>query len=1006
MDVFGTVGTAVSLLEACGKLVIALNRYINEVKLAKGKAEGLKEQVLGVQDVLTRIKQVYDEAQTQAEQFSAQGHSSQGLWFTEIANDMKKNQRVEDIINHCDTTFKDVLELLERSLGPMEPTSSPLNPDPQTHSAQLGDQKTPFWRVWKAYLQWPFQKKEVETLIGEIRQYVQGLNDLHRTYQEFANRRTQATEEILAYTKKKEQEDEQRRIEEDRRHIEEEQRREKDAEQRRQEEEKRRREDEQRHREEEERRREDEQRRRDKEQQEKLSAMVGKLGDPLASEHLSRHTMWCDKRTKGTCQWIIEDQAFRKWKDGAGGGCLWLYGGPGTGKTFLASAVIEELKKSGPVLFVYCDSKCTTARAVLELLAAQSLRQIGKRSTASAGWRLRPAVNFDFSEEFSALEHKDSYSLDDIPELITKVIKIFEAPFIVVDALDECPDRPETSRLIHTLLPLAKSGLNVFLTSREERSFFDWMKDIPENARIRLRNQNAPDIQLHITHTIDGSVSVRSDLPDLEKQQIHSTIEDRFKEKAEGGMFLLVDRLLEPVVTRATIEEITEDLQNLPADCEDLWLRILTSIDKACGKNDKSRRRISLALTWLMGTVVPLELEVLNEVLKGDEGGEEPEGAWEEEMSPLDNRRAKRARNPEPDQSIVNELRSLVVYDTRSRIIRFSHSTIQEYLKGDHPLTAFQIKNAREEVAIYLLRYLRRDRKKRNPLRWFVMHEWVSHLKSLTPEKDDCYNLFMELTRHPTNDQRWWRIQRADTLFEHRFTCPIIEGPVSTAIRCDFNWMLERMARKDPDLIQTKLPRHAPVLCAIERGNSEAFKTLYEFGNFDINAMIKIGIFGKLTSPLRIAIESGSSEILDAILSKKPDIHLTFPPYNRTFLHIACSSPSPDILVISRLLEHHDRVDINTKDTRGRTPFHCLAENINDRFGGLEVFKLLIRHGSNAHAMTNRGQTALAIAERFKPNYINRVRRKAVVDYLRSVTNLPESSHRSSEMGRGDSSEQ
>ncbi|KAJ3481234.1 hypothetical protein NLI96_g7800 [Meripilus lineatus] len=636
MEVFGAVGTAVSLVEACGKLIVALDRYIDEVKHAKANAQGLKEQVLGIKDVLTRLEQVYNDAQDQAKSYSTGGHP-QADWFEAIANEMEEDKTWKDYNDRFKKALDDITTHLELPLGPMMPAS----PGASTQSlrSQPRDEKTSIWRVGKAYLLWPARRKKIETWISKMKQYIQGMNDLHRFYQDrFDIRHRRATEEVLAYTKKKEQEDEQRRIEKEQRRIEEEQRREKEAEQRRQEEEKRRtedeqrrtekerrrieeeqrrreeleqkrREEEQRRKEEEQRQREEEQRRREEEQQEKLSTMMKKLGDP--SEHLSRHTMWCDKRTKGTCQWIIEDEVFKKWKDGAGGGCLWLYGGPGMGKTFLASAVIDELTKSGPVSYVYCDSKCTTARGILELLAAQSLRQIGKRSTGS--WRLRPdAVNFDFSAEFSALEHKDSYSFDDdIPELITTVTKIFEASFIVVDALDECPDRPETSHLIDALLPLAKSGLQIFLTSREERYFVDCMKDIPLHARIHLQNQNAPDIQLHITHMIDGSVSARSDVPDSEKQEIRSTIEEGFKEKAKGGMFLLVDRLLKPVVTRATIEEITEDLQNLPADCEDLWLRILMSIDKACGKNDKSRRRIALALTWLMGTVVPLELEVL-----------------------------------------------------------------------------------------------------------------------------------------------------------------------------------------------------------------------------------------------------------------------------------------------------------------------------------------------------------------------------------------------------------
>lgn len=282
------------------------------------------------------------------------------------------------------------------------------------------------------------------------------------------------------------------------------------------------------------------------------------------------------------------------------------------------------------------------------------------------------------------------------------------------------------------------------------------------------------------------------------------------------------------------------------------------------------------------------------------------------------------------------------------------------------------------------------------------MQEWVSHLESLIPEKDDCYNLFMELTRDPMNDQRWQRIQRV--VRHRRFLSPDIKGPLSVATRLNINWVLERMAQKDPELIQTKPTDYTPLLHAIEAGNPEAFKSLYEAGSFDINEMVQDDFDGDLMSPLRVAIESGRPEIVDTVLSMGPDIHLRFPPYNQTFLHIACNPGlhSPDVDVISRLLEYHVQVDIiNTRDANGLTPFHYLAQRCTDE-EGVEAFQFLVRHGSNVHAMTNRGQTALAIAEQFESVskgeewYRPRV---AVIEYLRSVTNLPESSGRSCEIG-------
>ncbi|KAK3313610.1 hypothetical protein B0H66DRAFT_606865 [Apodospora peruviana] len=55
---------------------------------------------------------------------------------------------------------------------------------------------------------------------------------------------------------------------------------------------------------------------------------------------------------------------------------LWCFGGPGTGKTVLASVIIDHLLDTGcPVTFVYFDYQNQTSQAALTMLSSV-LRQI------------------------------------------------------------------------------------------------------------------------------------------------------------------------------------------------------------------------------------------------------------------------------------------------------------------------------------------------------------------------------------------------------------------------------------------------------------------------------------------------------------------------------------------------------------------------------------------------------------------------------------------------------
>ncbi|KAF9048138.1 hypothetical protein BDP27DRAFT_694082 [Rhodocollybia butyracea] len=85
----------------------------------------------------------------------------------------------------------------------------------------------------------------------------------------------------------------------------------------------------------------------------------------------------CDKRTPGTGEWIFSHPQFVEWRE-ATSGTLWIQGKVGSGKTFLSTAIIENLQANQAFLccYYYFDNRDnsqtkTNARGLLQSLLLQ-----------------------------------------------------------------------------------------------------------------------------------------------------------------------------------------------------------------------------------------------------------------------------------------------------------------------------------------------------------------------------------------------------------------------------------------------------------------------------------------------------------------------------------------------------------------------------------------------------------------------------------------------------------
>ncbi|KAL2835343.1 hypothetical protein BJY01DRAFT_252764 [Aspergillus pseudoustus] len=157
----------------------------------------------------------------------------------------------------------------------------------------------------------------------------------------------------------------------------------------------------------------------------------------------------------GTGAWLLADPVYKKWKNESASSILWLHGIPGSGKSKLVSAVIEdtiESSKNGrspPPVYFYCSrNPAEPGRSQPSEIVASIARQLAR--TTSTGPLLSPVIakyNEQEAEGFAG----ERLIMDESQSLILDLLSLHPVATIIVDALDECdPDtRGEMFGCIH-----------------------------------------------------------------------------------------------------------------------------------------------------------------------------------------------------------------------------------------------------------------------------------------------------------------------------------------------------------------------------------------------------------------------------------------------------------------------------------------------------------------------------------------------------------------------------
>ena len=199
------------------------------------------------------------------------------------------------------------------------------------------------------------------------------------------------------------------------------------------------------------------------------------------------HHKTCIERLKGgllfeSYRWILNNEDFRRWRDGSTSRLLWIKGDPGKGKTMLIGGIINELEKTverSRINYFFCqaaDAQFNNVIALVKGLIYQLLERSGivrKRFCQTYG-----------DSGIQSLQDSSSWDM-----LCSILFDLLDDPsllgaYVFIDALDECSIG--SRELLWLVVKLSSSRAKLLVSSRNWPSIEDGLSHAQQRTPLCL----------------------------------------------------------------------------------------------------------------------------------------------------------------------------------------------------------------------------------------------------------------------------------------------------------------------------------------------------------------------------------------------------------------------------------------------------------------------------------------------------------------------------------------
>ncbi|KAF4120891.1 TPR protein [Geosmithia morbida] len=317
-------------------------------------------------------------------------------------------------------------------------------------------------------------------------------------------------------------------------------------------------------------------------------------------------------RVQGTGDWILQDASLQSWLDGETQ-YMWMSGGPGTGKSFLATRLISWANNNlSHVAYFYFRSNDPETRSVL-----QALRDVSYQLSESDAF---------YAKQLTRSVHTTA-DIKTVPSAFRKLFaESFEndtrsEPFYVfLDGLDEAATE-EIEELLTQLaacmeeqpVPGGKAKVKICLTGRSHLTdLVSTYLDPPTPSRSLTLVHVTPDrvandVRSYIKHGVAHSRVMSQVGPELKAQVIETM------EKRVDGLFILAKFMLADVNRKRRPNSILESLASFPREINGILGMTLADLSSTI--TDEEAGDLNEVLGWVACAQQALTIEQLEAVL-------------------------------------------------------------------------------------------------------------------------------------------------------------------------------------------------------------------------------------------------------------------------------------------------------------------------------------------------------------------------------------------------------